>query len=133
MIIVKLCFAAMAVVRDAETSSISAFNIFEGIVPAGLPVFMQHASFFVLWERELADPQQIRGVFSLEIGEQLLTRAEVNLDFGGRLLHRSIVNMQGVAVPRPGKLHFRIVLDGGSRAEYSMDVTAPPAIVQAFQ
>lgn len=131
MITVKLCLAALAVVRDAETNSISAFNIFESIVPAGFPIFMQQAAFFVLWEREAADPPQVRGEFILEIAGTRLSRAEVNLNFQDSLSHRSIVNLQGVAIPTPGRLDFSIALEGGVRAGYSMQVQALPAVVEA--
>lgn len=130
MIRPKLCFAALGVVRDVESNAISVFNIFEAIVPSGLPVFMQQAAFFVLWERDQGDPQDVRGRFVLQIGETRLSGADINVNFADKLQHRSIVNLQGVAVPTSGSLRFSIELDGGVRAEYSIDVQAPPAIVQ---
>jgi hypothetical protein len=48
MIRLKTCFAAVAVIRDAETNAVSAFNILEGVGAAGLPVFMQQLAFFSL-------------------------------------------------------------------------------------
>lgn len=65
----KICFAAVAVIRDAETNNISAFNILEGVGAAGLPLLMQNVSFFVLWQREAHEPPQRDGRFRLSIGD----------------------------------------------------------------
>jgi hypothetical protein len=128
MIRAKICFAAVAVVRDAETNGISAFNILEGVVPVGMPFFMQQLAFFVLWERDANDPQQPHGEFTVEIAGNRLATVQLNLDFQDKPRHRSIVNLNGLTVPQPGQLRFSITLETGARAEFTMDVEAPHAV-----
>jgi hypothetical protein len=126
----KICFAALAVVQDSNTNTISAFNIFEGVAAVGLPFLMQNVSFFVLWERDPGDPPRVPGTFTVTIGDLELTRHAVNVDFGAVLRHRSVVNLNGLVVPRAGELRFSIALENGLQAEYEVDVAAAPPGVQ---
>lgn len=131
MIRARICFAAFAVIRDTETNSISAFNIVEGIAAAGFPFFMPSLTFFVLWQREPNDPARINGRFTVSIEEQELVALPIEADFGQGLRNRNIVNLGGLVVPRVGALRMTCVLDTGARADYAVDITPPPAIVQA--
>lgn len=130
MIRARICFAALAVIRDAETNVISAFNILEGVVPQGFPAFLQHSSFFVLWERDADDPDETRGEFRVEIGGNRLSTAQVTVNFQGGRTNRTIVNLNGLAVPQPGELQFSVVLQTGALAEYIVRVDAPPVVAR---
>lgn len=130
MIRAMMCFAASAVVRDADSNSISAFNILEGIAAAGFPLFIQSLSYFVLWQRDAADAAEIAGTFTLSIDGDQLTTGQVNINFADKLRHRTTVNINGLIVPHPGDLRFCIQLASGQAAEYVVDVTAQPAAVQ---
>jgi hypothetical protein len=128
MIRSKLCFAAAAIIRDGESNIISAFNVFEGLVPTGLPLFLQQVSCFALWQRDDGDPQQVSGNFTATLDGDTLANARILVDFAGLRRSRSIVNMQGFVVPRSGVLQFRFVLETGATAEYSLDIDPPPAV-----
>ena len=130
MIRAKICFAALAVVRDADTNGISAFNILEGITGAGMPFLIQNVSFFVLWERDLADPERVPGTFTVTLNGQALTTQQVTIDFQGRTANRTTVNLNGLIISTPGTLNFRLALEVGAVAEYHFDVQGPPAAVQ---
>jgi hypothetical protein len=126
-----ICFAALAVVRDAETNAISAFNILEALGTVGFPLFLQNASFFVLWERDPADPVRTEATFTVGVeGHAALTTQQIVLDFGEGRRHRSVVNLNGLIVPTPGSVRFRIAPREGTAAEYAFDVTAAPPAVQ---
>jgi len=128
----KLCFVASGVTRDADTNAISAYNILEGIRAAGVPVFIQNVSFFVLWERDPTDNPNYAGTFTAAIGGQtLVTNAGVVVNFGDKTKHRTIVNVNGMVVPTVGLLTLALVLDNGVRAEYTIAIEGPQANVQA--
>ena len=131
MISERLCFAAVAVIRDSETNTISAFSILEGLKAVTLPFIMPSLSFFALWEREQTDPVRTVGTFSASINEELLVESRLDVDFGPNLRARTIANLSGLVVPTSGQLRFRFALEGGARAEYVVDVAAPPPVVQA--
>jgi len=131
MIRAKICFAAVAVVQDTTTNSVSAFNILEGVTAVGMPFFMQSLAFFVLWEREANDPPRALGTLTININEQqLIAQGGITVDFGAGLRHRTVVNVNGLIVPRPGLLRFRLELEAGVRAEYVVDVATPAPGVQ---
>jgi len=127
----KLCFAALAVVRDGETNTISAFNIFEGISSVGFPFLLQNAAFFVLWDRDPTDPGRIGATFTVGVdGHPALGTQEIALDFQEVLIHRSIIRLNGLVVPTPGSLRFRIAPETGTAAEFAFDVSAAPPQLQ---
>ena len=134
MISSKLCFAATAVIRDNQTNRISAFNILEGLIPLGLPLFLPELSCVTLWEREVGDAQVIRGTFTVNLDNDNLTTTQMHVDFSEVMRSRSIVNISGLVIPRSGVLRFRFVLETGATAEYSAEIEAPPpAVAQEAQ
>lgn len=131
MIRPKICFAALAVIRDAETNTVSAFNILEGLIALGFPFFLQSLRLFVLWQREPGDPARVDGTFRVRIEEQELATAPMNADFQGGLLNRTVIKLDGLIIPRAGSLHMVCELTTGARAEYQVNVEAPAPVVQA--
>lgn len=131
MIRPKTCFAALAVVRDAQTNTISAFNIFEGIGAGGFPLLLQQANFFALWQRDATDPAQTEATFTVGLdGQPALATHQITMNFEGGMYHRTIVGLNGFVVPTPGILRFRVAPEGGTQAEYSVEVIASPPGVQ---
>jgi hypothetical protein len=128
MIRSTLCFAAAAIIRDAATNSISVFNVLEDFAPAGLPFFIPYLACVALWEREAGDAQRVQGTFTVQLGNDTLSTVQMHVDFGEVRRSRSMININGLAVPRSGALRFRFVLETGPTAEYSLNVEAPPAV-----
>jgi hypothetical protein len=129
MIRLKLCFVAEAVIRDADTNAVSAFNILEALTPAGFPILVQRISCYTLWERENNDAPQVNGRFTVAIGDNVLNETAIRMDFAGAPKAKTLINMNGLILPQPGLLRFQIDLDGGAHAEYTVDVNPPPAAV----
>jgi hypothetical protein len=123
----KICFVALAVIQDRETNIVSAFNIMEGVTPGMMPFIMQTLSFFVLWEREPSDPGRRPGTFTITSDGQSLTTQEIMLDFERNMRLRTIINIGGLVVPKPGALRFRIDVTKEVQAEYIIDVAGPQA------
>ena len=125
-----LCLAAEGVIRDAETNTISVFNILERITATGFPLFIQRLTFFALWERALEDPERTMGHFRAELGGRDLHTIDLPIDFQGRLLNRTTIRIAGLVVPQPGSLRFSIALEDGTTASYTVEVNA---VVDAVQ
>ena len=124
MIRSKFCFAAEGIIRDAESNSISIFNILEGINSEGFPIFIQRIAFIALWERDPQDVEQPSGTFKLTINDHPLVELGVRVEFADKLSHRNIVYLNGLMVPKPGTLRFHISLETGAQTEYLVEVTA---------
>ncbi len=120
---------AEVVIREAETNNISVINIIDNITAQGFPLFMSRLAFLTIWEKETADPNAYRTIFSIALNEQNLHTQEINIDFQGHLRHRQIVTMQGLVIPQPGPVIFRLAIDGGPEATFTLNIQAPqPAI-----
>jgi hypothetical protein len=83
----------------------------------------------VLWEREAKDPGRAQETFTITSDQQLLATREIELDFERGTRLRTIINLGGLVVPKGGPLLFRIAAADDIQAEYTIDVTAPPAAV----
>ncbi len=47
-----------------------------------------------------------------------LINHKFNIDFLNKLKNRSVLNVNGLPIPRPGKLYATMTLDNGVTAEY---------------
>jgi len=126
-----VCLAAEGVIRDAQTNNISIFNILEGVTAEGFPLFIQRVTFFVFWERDAEDPQQISGRFRVEVAGRELHAQPIHINFGNVLKNRTIIVTQGLVIPQPGSLTFAITLDSGLTASYTVPANAVASAVQA--
>jgi hypothetical protein len=128
-----LTLVAVAVIRDAESNSISAFSILDGIVPVSLPLFMQNLSFLVFWRRDQQDPADMGATFTVSLNGNALATQVMSVNFGNGLRHRTVANLGGLVVPASGPLTFSLRLDNEVLAEYVVDVVAPQVQVNAPQ
>jgi hypothetical protein len=126
MIRIRFCLAAEGIVRDSETNNMSAFNILEQMTPEGFPALLPKISFLSAWERDPEDPAEYDMEFTTKLDEDVLYRQPITLRFGDSTRHRQTVIVQGLQIPRFGKLIFMLrTPDGSIEASYSIEVKAP--------
>ncbi len=120
MIRCKILLCAQGVVRDAESGSISIYNVMEGISAPGFPVFVQHLDVFALLERAAEDP----GTFPCDLrifhGTTQIIASQIGIDFQDKLRSRSIAHIQGLVIATPGTLRAEIGLDGNVLGSYEV-------------
>lgn len=127
--ILKYCFAAEGVARDADTNELAVFNVFEGVSALAFPLFLRRIAYLIAWEREGNEPEVTNGRFQLILDQNVLTEVAISVDFQGRQQVRTILRIQGPVIPAPGRLHFVAALDNGLRAEYSFLISGPATVV----
>jgi len=134
MISVKLMACGTHVVRDADSNTVSIFNILEGIAGAGFPLLVQSFAALVILQRDpTADAAEHDGTFEISIGGQQLVRANVHVNFEDKKHTRQIVRLNGMVVPAPGTLEMRFQMGELSQA-YTIAIEAlTPAQIQAIQ
>ena len=118
----KLCLIAENVIRDADTNYLSIYKIIEGITAIAFPAIIQQVSFLVIWEREEIDSSTTHGFFALKIVDDTVLTQRVEIDFLDKMIHRSIVKVNGIVLPKPGKLDFELRLSDGTVANYSINI-----------
>ena len=124
---VKLCLVAEGVVRDAETNSVSVYNILEGIAANGFPILVQRMAFLALFERDESEPEAHTGQFTVSLGDNQLLTGEQHIHFRGKLRTRSIVRIQGILFPSPGEATFALAVAADVRASFVVRVRATAA------
>lgn len=123
-----LCLAARAVIRDAQTNSISVFNIVEQITPQALPALIPDVAVVAFFWREAHDdaqadiPIRFRAVNNLR---EILT-INTSINFRDTNLHRSIVTITPLLIHEPGFVEFTFARDNNVLASYRVEIT--PAV-----
>jgi hypothetical protein len=134
MIRPPVCLVAQGVVRDADTNNVSIFSIMEGILAQGFPFFIQHIVFLVMWDRDAEDIAHVPVRFAIMLDGEQLHEQSLDIDFQDKLKSRMTVNIQGLVVPKPGKLTFLASPSTGTSATYTIDVAAAAnAVFQTSQ
>lgn len=134
MIRSKLCLAAESVVIDRQSNATSFFNLLESMKSEGFPFVLPKISVFILWERESTDPTQYTSNLRISFGTEELVNQIFNIDFQGQLRTRSVLQMAGLLIPRPGIVTFHAqIQDPEVSAQYSFDITGNQPEIVATQ
>jgi hypothetical protein len=119
-----ICLVAEGVIRDRTTDLISAFNIQEGLMAEGFPLFIKSLTFFALLERSADDAETDVCRFTTTLNENVLNEQPINITFQGKLKTRVLVNLVGLFLPQPGNLTFTLTLSTGVITSYTVEVNA---------
>src|SRR5688572_2859702 len=122
-----ISLVAVGVIRNADGDQVSIFNLVEGIAAEGFPLFVPNLSFFVLWEREPNEPAQYQATLNVRLDQRVLLTHGATVDFQQHLRNRSITNLAGLVIPRPGQLVFEMMIQNGPTAAYAVTITASAA------
>ena len=123
MISLRLAVVAEGVSIDQQTTSLSIYNVLEGIEGSGFPLFIQRITFVALYERALDDPEIHNGHVQVRLGDHELTNQAIAMNFQGKKRTRLVARFPGLLVPAPGDLVFRFTMAELPPAEYRVEVT----------
>ncbi len=123
-----ISLVAQGVIRDAQTNTISAFNILESLSAEGLPLFVPNIAYFVLWEREPNEPSIREATLNVRLEQTVLISVGARIDFQTFLRARSINQIAGLVLPSPGQLVFEMMVPDGPRATYTVTINAPAQV-----
>lgn len=110
MITSKLTVCAESIVRDAETNTVSVFNVLEEIGAPTFPLTIPKLSVLFILERGADDPETIECVVTLTLKENELGGISGPVEFRGTLATRLIVVVEGTVLAEPGVLIASISL-----------------------
>lgn len=127
-----ICLAATDIIRDADTGSVSAINILDGLATNGFPFLVQRVAFFALFERANDEQEDWEAQFRVALdGEELMKRGIV-IRFQGKPRANSIIRLQGLVIPRAGLLTFELEIVDGATASCAVSIepitTSPPVV-----
>ena len=119
---------------DHETSRVSAFLIQESLRPQTYPAPLEKLTYCCLLEREEGDPSLVRGEWTITLGAQEIARVSLDVDFMQHRRNRMTLRVEGLVIPSPGDIIFRLSLPGHETASYVVRAEAAPmAAAPGFQ
>src|SRR5438094_9372120 len=115
-------FCSQGAVRDAQTNTLSAFNIIEDMQSAVFPLFFPRILVPAYVAREATDPDPMTMNLNVVMGDAVLNTFPLTVAFGDKLKHRLISEINGLPIPRPGSLKFQLLYDGGELNSWEIGV-----------
>ena len=125
----KLMLCAEGVVRDAESNTVSVYNIFEEISSATFPVIIPKMFMLLITQRDPAqDPPGPAASIRIQLDNDLLDETDVQVNFQEKSRNRFILGVGGLVITRPGRLRFIASVANARMAEYTVTVQklSPP-------
>lgn len=128
----SLILCAIGVVIDSRSNNVSVFNILEEISPVNFPAFLPEVAVLNFLERDSLDDQSIVNLtLRLSIGGESLFQQVLSVNFQDKLRNRTVINIGGLPIPRPGKLDFSIIIDDVVLDQYEIVVHPAPTTAVA--
>jgi hypothetical protein len=127
----KLMLCAEGVVRDAESNTVSVYNIFEEIRSATFPVIIPKLFILLITQRDPAqDPPTPAASIRIQLDSDLLDETKMEVNFQDKSRNRFILGVGGLVVTRPGTLRFIANVAHARMAEYTVTVqkVGPPEV-----
>ncbi len=125
MIASRLAVCAESVVRDAETNTVSVFNIIEELGATGLPARIAKLSVMFVLESTIIQPAPLPGYVTFTLDGRELNRVPVQVDFQEQRRTRVILVISGIVVEAYGVL--RVSLDVDDQPGGQWDILIYPA------
>lgn len=120
-----LAIVSESLIRDADTQNSSIINIAEAWTVREFPtVVVKCAAFFIL-ERDKDDPDTIPIEFEITVDGTRIGQGGGPVEFGNGVRTRIAMEIQGLVVPKPGRLKFKISRDGTELGAWEVIVIAP--------
>lgn len=124
MIELQYAIAAQRLVRDAQTNTISAFDILEEIQSPTFPLLLQRLDAVAVFERTADDPQRPRATVTVKLDEDTIFSGDMTVDFDKVLRTRSLLSFAGMVIQRPGVLFIEFTVQGENKGRIRMPVQA---------
>jgi hypothetical protein len=113
------------VILDTFTNQISVINVFEDLIPAGLPIFIPRFTILHYLDREIEDSEIIKLHIVLSLNSEKLFELDHEANFLTKTLSRSIITLGGIPIKEPGKLTATVSAEGIDSIQYSLEILSP--------
>lgn len=119
---VQFAVCAQAVTVDRTSNRLSIFNVMDILPVLIFPHVIPAITFVCVVESDQEDESSAKGFFQVLSDGVLVAASEIPINFAENRLARIVLNFQGVPVPKPGSLMFRMTLPNGVVAETQFQV-----------
>lgn len=118
-------------VTDAQTNSISIFNLLEEITAIGVPFLIPKLSFFILLRREELEPNESTCTLIIRNNDSELIRHSIQINFQRKLNNRLIATFGGLLINATGNVSVTLVdAENAQLGTWRIGINAPQGAVQ---
>ena len=129
MLKLKSLIVAEKVIIEKDTNKVTIVDVIENLKSPSYPLFFPNFSCLLYFENDKDNADQNKYKFTLKNNDKLLIDTDVNIDFQGKLTTRSLVNINGLAIPAPGVVTIEISSEGQHIDSYSFNFDQDSKIV----
>ena len=137
MLTPKYSLCAEVISVDSSSNNVSATNILESVGVLTFPVLIPKLSAMVVLEKDSEDPPIHEVKVSARLDNKPLHETKFDLDFKSFNIGRSILNINGLLLPGPGRLYFDFSVDNSIVDTFSIlvkqstieEMKAPPIVL----
>jgi uncharacterized protein DUF6941 len=104
----QLGIMARGILVDKFTNTLSIFHLLDSIQAPKFPVFFGEVAFLSILRKELGDPNEFPSEIVVSVGDAVVAKATVQVNFENSQSARQIVNFQGLPVFTPNNIKVRI-------------------------
>jgi len=123
MISSKGLFFAENVIRDEVTNNISLINLIEEVNASGFPVYLAKVAILAIFERSSHVVEGAKELnLKLHINRTELANTTLRIDFKDKKRNRTIISVNGLAIPHPGVLKAQIYYNNKRISSYTIEV-----------
>ncbi|MBZ5552033.1 MAG: hypothetical protein LAO21_04885 [Acidobacteriia bacterium] len=126
MISCRLALCAESVVKDADTNSISVFNIFEEMVPSGFPFALPKMNCLFFTEFHGEQGQIVPASLRITWGETELFKRPIQIDFRENFTSRLIFHFHGMPIQGPGTVRVALIHEDQDIGGWSFEIREAP-------
>ena len=116
---------------DRTSNRLSIINVIDLLPASSFPHVIPGMTFVCVIESEEGEGP-VKGFFQIISNDVLVGASEIAINFTENRIARIVLNFQGIPVPKPGPLKFRLTLPNGTVAETSFQAisVAPKEAIQ---
>jgi len=112
---------------DARTNLPSYINVYDEIIPRGIPFEIPHITFVFTFEKEVGDmdaPIPVRILFY--VNSNVVNEKSTDISFYGKKINRTIAGVFGFPILEAGILKIVVSLNGSDIYSNSTVINTPP-------
>lgn len=126
MISCRLALCAEAVIKDADTESLSVFNIFDELVPSGFPFTLPKMTclFFVHYDGK--EGTVVPASLIITKGETEFFKRPIEIDFRQRRTSKLVFYFHGIPFDGPGTVRVALIYEAREVGGWSFVIKDAP-------
>lgn len=119
----QLGMMARGVLVDKFSNTLSIFSLLDSIQAPKFPILFGEVAFLSILRKEVGDPNEFPSEVVISVGDAVVAKAIVQVNFENSQSTRQIVNFQGLPVLTANNIRVRLSVPNGEALTFEIPVT----------